>query len=164
MGAGFPHWRRRLVAQRYRTHEAVGKCGTLAIPYHPCRVYYLPTWMVDFYGKCIGKYMRHGWYGNSLWPWEPTLPSFLGVITNPYIGGLFKTLTFFHGFFWGPRVGYIFTYTFTIIPYMDGMAILLVTFLGWWTSDPNSRVGIVTNPTFGDEKVKTESPGRYVCS
>ena len=23
----------------------------------------LPTWMVEFYGKCIGKYTIHGWYG-----------------------------------------------------------------------------------------------------
>ena len=36
-------------------------------PYHPC-VVYLPTWMVDFYGKCIGKYtspmdpMGYNWF------------------------------------------------------------------------------------------------------
>ena len=40
-----------------------------------------------------------------LLPWEPTFPSFLGVITyNPYIGGLAPL--FFMGF-WGPKVGKI---------------------------------------------------------
>ncbi len=35
-------------------------------PYHPCMVY-LPTWLVDFYGKCYGKYtyQSHGCYGQG---------------------------------------------------------------------------------------------------
>ncbi len=30
-----------------------------------CMVY-LPTWMVDFYGKCRWIYQSHGWYGYTI--------------------------------------------------------------------------------------------------
>ena len=34
-----------------------------SIPIPSMGLVYLPTSMVDFYGKCIGKYTIHGWYG-----------------------------------------------------------------------------------------------------
>ena len=35
------------------------------------RTVYLPTWMVDFYGKCIGKYTIHVWMEcNQLYGWK----------------------------------------------------------------------------------------------
>ena len=39
---------------------------SMAFPYNPCDWYiyiiYLPTWMVDFYGKLVGKYTIRGFY------------------------------------------------------------------------------------------------------
>ena len=51
---------------KYTNERRGGGRLSMAFPYNPCDWYiyiiYLPTWMVDFYGKLVGKYTIRGFY------------------------------------------------------------------------------------------------------